>query len=564
MADFCKECGSKLTKGARFCSACGYRVEVENGAETTPVPRKRKRRFLIYAFSILAGLAVAVGAVVVFLPELFQVEEIEIMAFPPRYDVVSQEMLLHQDAGGGIITIEGEEFYVEGDIYAEQSAYGDRVIYYVDNGEEAKTHDLYYIDQNLSPGLIEEKVETYFLSYAGNYVAYTCKTKAINKSGDKRGQLFVYDVENGERKKIDKAVLFKENGQESPIVFSNNGEYVLYTKRNDTKNGSDLYIAGMNHEKQKLTKACENRIRPIGVSNDGKNVYYIQYVEDDLCLYVNRDGENILLEEKLISCIGLNNDGTELIYDNQVPGTYFYDAESGKKVQLSDKASFYLKEEMIRPRWMVWDTPDKTDNYEVYIGVDSFVNCGFETDDGYWFLDEQFAVQKRNLKRELGVSRIESYTTDLGGRTILYLADGALYLQEDLITKEAPRCLYYKKNVESYCVSENYEHIFMIADDNLYCLKDRKAIKVYEDVTDVAYSKLDGRVYFVSDENLYSAPVSDLKSVRSEDEAIEIVTWRDGSILVTAEDEVYRIVEEDQVDLTLESRQEESDEGKTE
>lgn len=55
---YCRECGSKLNKGARFCNACGTKINVEAAESDSLISAKKKKKGVVIAVSIMVVLLI--------------------------------------------------------------------------------------------------------------------------------------------------------------------------------------------------------------------------------------------------------------------------------------------------------------------------------------------------------------------------------------------------------------------------------------------------------------------------------------------------------------------------
>lgn len=495
---FCNQCGKQIPDEAMFCPACGAKtdslVKEAGGAKKEP---KKKKGFPFKIVVPAAGVAVIAVVLVVVILALGGRGVTAI-----RYN--AENRIFYQSASNCFYNLQGETYEFEDYLDIVRSNM-DGSIYvctqYNDSGDGYMCYDLYYIDKELDPVLVEEDVHFVCqISSNGDYIAYMKDVK-----DDMAGDLYLYSVKDKKRTMIDTDVY--------PYTYclSPSGTAVAYIKDYESENDNELWLGGIKIDCQKVDKdGCQ----PIGVKDNGKELYY---VTDNykLYLYNGKDSEKISSDVSYHSFY-LNSDNSEILFVKDGK-TYFYTSKMEEPAKVCSGACGWV----VTPADVAytWGT-----NYESTIyGLDTLKGCVMDTDSGLYWLNESGTDTVK-----IADSYVYEYQISEDGKSFAYIQNGEVYKISRLNEEMEAKLVHDSDTdyVDYFVASGDLSKIYVVCDDELYYVKNSKKMeRITNDLSstyDVVYNDAMGKVCFLENDTLCYAGTTAKSKEKVIEDAYEI------------------------------------------
>lgn len=514
----CTKCGKEIEGGVLFCPHCGEKQDIAAVAQqkqkekesveqevlvteketvsVAPVqmsvanegaalekPKKKKK----WLFIPVVILFVALVALIIFLinsldsgkNDKYVENALDAMRIDDRYYLWNEQ--------GKYVEIE--------DVICDYKYSGDHSVmaYLIDLGVK----DLYYIDEDMEPEYVAENVESYAVSYDGEYILYIDN---LNEEGT-AGDLYLYCIESGKATEIDNDVY------PDYYVLSPNGKNVAYVKDYEGVIDNTLYLAGIKKDPEKIDK---DGSYPVAVKDNGKGVYYVT-ANSRLYFYNDDDAEKIASD--LLGTIYVNKDMTEYIF-NANEKTYFYSEKMEEPVKI---CSHYF-EGVIVPENIV--QKDEGVGTRV-VGKDTFENSVIMTEGGlYWFEDKETDGYKI-------MSSYDDCRLAADEKSLIYLDDGELYKIEKFGEDMDKELLFDDEYVDDFFVSDDLSKVYVVIDEELHYVKKKNKTELitdelYDTFFSVKYDNKEDKIFFIEEEDLVVAKTNG-KSKEKVDEKVEYV-----------------------------------------
>lgn len=341
--------------------------------------------------------------------------------------------------------------------------------------------DLYVVDDKLGTEKIGSDVTSVLVGVNGAYVAYL-----ENEDDDYYHQtLYIYNVSKKKSSKIDTDV------SGDYLTISTSGQSVAYEK--DYDNGEfDTYVAGYSKAPEKIAKSDA---RPVAVSDNGKKAYYID--QDRTLYYFNGKDKSKVTSEVGYSFLA-NSDLSEFLFTKD-GDTYF--CKPGKDEEKLAKTEVY---NVIYPQ----------NCYASYIGESTvaLLNDTIKGQVVYGADGKLYWVNKKATELVKIDTSVSSVLMSDDGSAVVYVSNNKVYkvsrFKEDL----EPELLFDEEDVYYVVASTDLKKVYAYsyAEQTLYYIKNsKKAVTISDEAESVAFNNVDGKVYFVADEELYEAKTSD-------------------------------------------------------
>lgn len=346
-----------------------------------------------------------------------------------------------------------------------------------------------------------EDADNVVVSVYGDTFAYLSDVERDSESYVNIGILNLYYTKNGKTKEIAEDVLYG-----SPVL-SPNGQTVAFVSDYDASDDFKGYYSVKGK-------------KPVEV---GKERYVVAIADKAAYLYY-RDADRLYAQkrkkdgEKLASDLGsvsvfVNADCTELMYT--VDGKAYLSVKAGEKEKVSNDSvsDLLLPSDALQDDMRHTTANGYTRVY--YTGVDT--------------LEEQLYMTEGDISYLNGKKEMNTVASSVLGYEIASDGESLVYVD---YSGDVNRVTKFSKGGEKKTIKEDAEATAVYAsgdlkyvyyvneDDELYCIKGKKAKKLADDVTDVAVSG-DGRLcYYVIEyeEFCYSKKNGKKKSILSEDD----------------------------------------------
>lgn len=492
---FCNQCGKELPDDAMFCPECGAKQEAAaapvvpaapvaeapaaapvaptpaapvNAAVPAQVPAKKKGA----SKKIIGIVTAAVVVVAVLLVVLLAGGK-----GGSAYDSISKDMIFANYMGDGVyyfFNVKGEGTEVEDVDRTYYNADGSRIFYRTDD------YELYYMDSKFKSVKIADDVYNATISYTGEYIAYTTFEDSYDSYDT---TLYIYNVKGDKSTKIDSGVYAYE------VCISPSGKTVGYLKDYESYDDNTLYIGGVNIDSKKVDK---DGCYPVAVSDNGKNFYYANSSEK-LYFYNGKESEKIATD--VDDELWFNKSISEVVFTKNGK-TYFYTPKMSEptKILNDDIYDFITPEALVN---------DACSEYGTIIGKASLKDSVLEAYDGLFWLNNKGTDTVK-------ISNAYRYQLSGDGKSILYISGGDLYKVSKFNERMTEKLLYTGDYLERVIASKDLSKIYLVTDeDELYYYKSAKKIEKISNDFDAysaaAYNESAGRIFYVEDEDLYSA-----------------------------------------------------------
>lgn len=531
---FCRNCGTQLQEGSIFCPMCGTNNAENAGAESTnagtaeganteAVNASAESVSVDYANTVEGAAEQKENqkAKVTDFVKGLGIKKLGIIAAVVVVLIILVVVVSSSGSSSGLkidknaVTYAGDSYFMDGNGSAKEvddlsivyTSMNRSTVLYTDYSD-----DLYILDDNLKAEKIASDVTTVYVGREGKYVVYLS-----NEDNDFYNQvLYIYDVSKNKSKEVDKDVYGDY------LTISASGESVAYAK--DYEDGDfDTYVAGYSKSAKKIDSKSR---RAVAVSDNGKKAYLLG--SGDLYYYNGKESEKV--EKDVNSSFWTNSDLSELVFTKN-GNTYF--CRPGKDPEKIDNSSIYA---IIYPS-----------SYGTGTLGSSTQALGNDTIKGQVVYNSEGKLLWVN-KKASDMVKIDSNVYDVkmssDGSAIVYVSSNRIYKVSKFSENMEPKLVYEDEDIYSLAASDDLKKIYGYSyeDDAVYYIKSsKKAEKICEDVDSFAYNSKDGKLYFVTDEELYEAKTSSSsrKKVSVDGDAVSVSAGLNGVTVYTRDDGDY-------------------------
>ena len=371
------------------------------------------------------------------------------------------------------------------------------------------TENQLVVVKNKKAVVVADDVVDFVLSVNGNGIGYTVA------NDDETVDLMMYNVS----KKKSTTVLSEytpSNSSHADYALSPDGKSMVYYKFDaDDETYTMMYFNGSKH-----TKITSNEVNLVGLSNKGKYIYVVVADEEgNTTLYsYNTKGEKQKIGGCSTSDFYFNEDHTQIMY---------YD---GSKTMISAKSKEAVRISSNRAWIMLPKTSTSLLNItsgRATLTFESFLNnfgLSLETvmqdKDMYNYYKDYF----NNILLDAPV--VNNYIYTVSCDTLfnkVYICQKDNQYSAWLIKKNTDKSVRLVNNIYDWEIDESYEYLYYTdKDDNLMMLKvsqgeraSDKAKQIAEDVDTYVVTSDRSKVYFTSDDALYSCNGKNGKSKKT-------------------------------------------------
>ncbi len=487
---FCNQCGKPIPDEAMFCPECG--AKTDNLAKEAVKKQKKGFPFkIVVPIAGVAVVAVILAAVIMILRNGGMKAD--------RYQAENR-IFYHEDSSS-FYNLQGEVYKFDDYLDMVSSNMDGSIYICTQYDDRSGGYDLYYIDKELDPVLVEEEVNFVCqISSDGAYIAYLTDVK-----DGMAGDLYLYSVKDKKRTMIDTDVY--------PYTYclSPSGTAVAYIKDYESQNDNELWLGGIKIDCQKVDKdGCQ----PIGLKDNGKALYY---VTDNYKLYLYNGKES----QKISSDVSyngfyLNRDASELLFVKDGK-TYYYTSKMEEPVKVCGGACGWIVTPEDVP--YIWGTNYLTAVY----GLDTLKGCVMNTDSGLYWLNEAGTDSVK-----IADSYVYEYQISEDGKSFAYIRNGEVY-KISRLSEEMEAKLAYGSDTDSvdyFVASGDLSKIYVAIDDELYYVKNsKKAERITNDLSNtyaVVYNDAMGKVFFLENDTLCYAGTTAKSKERVIEDAYQI------------------------------------------
>lgn len=511
---FCPNCGAQVEDGSAFCSNCGAKIEavqpqnvVQPESQVQPEPQVQPGEDNFYQqpaqepkvskknIKMIAGIAVAVIAVII-------VVKLVAGLFGGSKDTLVR--VYDSDAGKSTLYLNNKKIdTIKGnaDIYTNI----DKSAFYV-----VANQDAYYVKG--------KKLEKILSDCSSVKVAAHGKA-AILQEGDT-----VYRYTGSKLEEL------ADGDYVSYVAISGDGKSYAYTISDD-----DDYISYVGTKAGKDNKVKDVEI--FAISNDGKYFYGID--TDRNLILVDKKGNDEVLEKDVDDYIGLNSDGTELMFVKDGKTYVSVKGKEKQKVSGSEVYSVLIKGEKTYGNdyypvksfkkaivVMSGEVAVLSNKYEAetivdldrFYGITDDLSAVYYSDGG----DLYYAKAKKNAKGKKLAEDVEQFAMSNDGKNIYYI-------------NEDDELCYIKGNGKAKVIDDDPDvslgyayvsgsNLYAVDDDTWYCIKGKKSQKLKVD--GLTYSSSSDVVYAYKDDEAYIVKGSSLKPLKGDFKEISSIFVR--------------------------------------
>ena len=485
----CTGCGAAQATPAQFCAACGSPVGVGQAQYPNPyfidystVENFNYALIPYYARVLWAKIQaflqsknisttqLAKGAGIVAGSLLILIMAINIFGGPaPMYEMPDQSISYTydwQDAEMTYFVINGKksDLKLEGMISDFQTSLDGTIAAFLDQD------DTLYVIKNKKMTKVEEDVDEYLLSAEGTGIAFTTE----------EDDLILYTVKNGKSHKIASEV-------NSGYMLSPDGKSILYTKTDDDEVKLYLSVNG------KDGKKIGNGLYPVGLSNQGKLIYYVSYEKN--ALYVVRGNKDPQKLANLDNIYGdypmqFNKDHTQALITLD-SGSYIT-ANGKEKVKITSRSISQFG------NYSDWAEGIEIEDATRTLPIKTFAGQYFTSGGSLYYLNKRFeAVEVEEA------DGIDSYRMTLTGEVIYYVDGGDLYRGTG--RKAKVKFEQIAEDVSSFTITSDGKYCyFRTYDSSLMCIKKTgKAKLIADDISSNFTMSHDDYLFFITEGDLY-------------------------------------------------------------
>ncbi len=477
----CTNCGFENADDARFCESCGQSMAQETTQEAPAAAPEAtqeapKAKFDLAALlknkSALIGIGVIAALIVLLV--------IVICAGAGKgadFIELEQQYYATLNEDGNVVIVNGKKILDKTIEVEDPDEYYSSSKSSIDGKVMVlNVEDTLYVVRKNKVTKIDEEIGSYRLSLWGDAIVYS----VVDDEEDET-TYYYYTVNNGKSKEIVSASAEDET-YAGGIVLSPDGKSVIYYVNEVDEDEDDGYkTTTYFFDGKKSEKMTTADIEVIAMSNKGKYVYAVSEDEDDegnveMSLYIyNSKGEkkgklDTIADEDLM----FNIDCTQVMYftENDKGDVYTYMSLKGKapiklaKAELEllttdDAGYYYSGYSEILPVEDLYN--------HVYIGYDG------EGSDAY-------LVKKGEGKTVKLVSEISNYTLDKAGEYLYYIEadDDDNVLKVLKVSKgegAKDKAVEIAEDVEDYVVTSDRKKVYFISDESLYSVNGKKGGK---------------------------------------------------------------------------------------
>lgn len=140
-----------------------------------------------------------------------------------------------------------------------------------------------------------------------------------------------------------------------------------------------------------------------------------------------------------------------------------------------------------------------------------------------------------------GISKI---TVAQNGKSLIYLKDGKLYkITKFGADREETELYEGDVYINGYVAGRDLSNIYVVSDEAelYYCKSKKKLVKISNDFANrnnMAYNEASKTIFYIEDENLYSAGKSGKKKELVAENVTDVVNYADGILYMVTEDGV--------------------------
>ncbi len=421
----------------------------------------------------------------------------------------------------GYVKMDGTMYeYEEGDRYWEYySSIRCNADHTVWSFIEDENRELFVItSKDMKPVSVAEDVVAYEISYTGDYLAYLVVDDM--EASDPEVTLYLYNVARDNSIKID------DDAHPHYLVMSPTGNMVAYVSDYEGDTDNTLYIAGVKKEKEKIDK---DGCLPIAISDNGKSFFYLDNSDSDSRkLYLYNGKESIKVDKNVDRTYYFNKNVTEVLYAKG-DKTYFYNA---KMEEPSKVAGDYLRAFYGGKEYDSYLGGYRISDYSAITSLDKLTGNIFFTDEDYYWLNNKGDDSVKICSRGREVCIAED------GQSILVVNRGGIYKFSNFSPEMDPQVIYEgDEEIEYIVASDDLSQIYAVNyDDELFYIKSKtKAEKISNDFAYddeyIAYNELDKKIYYVEDDDLFSAGKNSKSKERILEDCDEIMSYGDGIVV---------------------------------
>ena len=363
--------------------------------------------------------------------------------------------------------------------------------------------DLYVLNGKKLQKVAEDVVD-YAISVSGKGITYMTRNERDNEYEPETYTLNLYTVSSKKSAKISSDV-----GKTS-VELSPDGKSVAYFEGdydiNDEEKSYTAEYTLMLYSGKKSTKITDKEVELAGISNKGKYIYAVRVdrqedAETEYTMYCyNKKGEGTKLRKVDGNYdYALNEKHTQILFYHE--GKTYISNKNKEPVRVSSKSLYLMTPDSAKSMAVGSTYPVANLFNQIYISSETEV-----TTSGYTYTYDAYLIKKNPDKNKRLISNA----------TTIYMDDTAEYLyyttrSDDLKCakisdgdKASSKAKEIAQDVDSFVVTSNRKRVYFISDDNLYSVNGKKGGKaktVYsdDDVVDLALSKNDVLFYLVKD-----------------------------------------------------------------
>ncbi len=407
------------------------------------------------------------------------------------------------------VVINGESVVIEEPYSYSRTSIDNKKAYILTNKDNVQNLRFFNGKENT---MVDSNVYSIMVADSGNAALYTKMENDIL-------ELYYFDSASKKSEKIVSNVF-------ESLSISPDGKTFGYCVYNDNSFNGYVMVYGS----EPIDLGVNNS--PVIVSDGGKYVYYTKMDTATYAysLYIKTADQEVQLSDELgfgTVCY-LNKDYSQLIFSSNDASYFVKDAS--EKVKIADK-NFY---DVIAPMY-------SQGKYEYTGGV--YIQSFCQTDlKDIVFINDNGIFNYTGEGEAINIAETNSYyariTSD--GKTLFYL-DSSANLKKKVIASEGD-AEQIATNVMLFDISLNGDTVYFVTNDNkLNMLKNGEEKPISEDVINLV-TKEDGKeVYFISGGKLYSSSNGGEKELITEENTMIIYAGVNGVYYMTGKDETSLI-----------------------